>query len=116
MDIVGKEKFHTDDYVYVANEESVKRQRMADGAVPPRPLTDHWVARILEIGALDGQNVFARVFWMYWPDELPAGTIGSRKSVKGRQPYHGEHELIASNHSQHYLARCAYCFVPAKSN
>lgn len=38
MDIVGKEKFHTDDYVYVANEESVKRQRMADGAVPPRPL------------------------------------------------------------------------------
>jgi hypothetical protein len=116
MDTVGKEKFHTDDYVYVANEESVKRQRMADGTVPPRPLTDHWVARILEIRALDGQNVFARVFWMYWPDELPAGTIGGRKSVKGRQPYHGEHELIASNHSQHYLARCAYCFVPANSN
>lgn len=113
---VGKEKFHTDDYVYVANEESVKRQRTADATVPPRRLTDHWVARIVEIRALDEQSVFARVFWMYWPDELPAGTIDGRKSVKGRQPYHGEHELIASNHSQYYLARCAYCFVPANLN
>jgi len=96
--VLGKEKFHTDDYVYVANEESVKRQRTADGTVPPRRLTDDWVARIVEIRALNEQNVFARVFWMYWPEELPAGTIDGRKTVKGRQAYHGEHELIASNH------------------
>lgn len=113
MDKVGKEKFHTDDYVYVANEESVKRQRTADGTVPPRRLTDDWVARIVEIRALNEQNVFARVFWMYWPDELPAGTIDGRKTVKGRQSYHGEHELIASNHSQCSAARRAYCFAPA---
>lgn len=29
-----------------------------------------------------------RVYWMYRPDDLP----------NGRQPYHGENELIASNH------------------
>ncbi len=108
--IVGKEKFHTDDYVYVANEESVKRQRSADGTAPPKRLTDDWVARIVEIRALNEQNVFARVFWMYWPDELPPGTIDGRRTVKGRQPHHGEHELIASNHSQ---SSCTSPCLPA---
>jgi hypothetical protein len=36
---------------------------------------------------------------MYWPDELPPGTIDRKKTVQGRQPYHGTNELIASNHS-----------------
>jgi hypothetical protein len=61
---------------------------------------DFWVARILEIRALDKEHVFARVFWMYWPEELPTGTMDGRKRVQGRQPYHGKDELIASNHSQ----------------
>jgi hypothetical protein len=108
-----KTRYHIGNYVYVANEESVKRQRAADNSPPAQRLTDHWVARILEIRALDRENVFARIFWMYWPDELPAGTTDGRKSVKGRQPYHGEHELVASNHSQFCLAGCANCSAVA---
>lgn len=101
---MGKEKFHTDDFVFVANEESVKRQKTgengANGAEVRRANND-WVARILEIRASDEQHVYARVYWMYWPDELPAGTHVGRKTIRGgRQPHHGKHELIASNHSE----------------
>ncbi|KAJ4118597.1 hypothetical protein NW765_017484 [Fusarium oxysporum] len=35
---------------------------------------------------------------IYWPDELPVGTLDGKKTVQGRQPYHGANELIASNH------------------
>jgi hypothetical protein len=51
------------------------------GAVP------NWIARILEIRAGDTRHVFLRVYWMYRPEDIP----------EGRQPYHGENELIASN-------------------
>ncbi|KIW22894.1 uncharacterized protein PV07_11142 [Cladophialophora immunda] len=47
-----------------------------------------WVALVSEIKAEDQATVFARVFWLYWPDELPMG----------RQPYHGKRELVMSNH------------------
>ena len=47
-----------------------------------------WVARVLEIRAVDEAHVYLRVYWLYWPEELP----------EGRQPYHGQKELIASNH------------------
>ena len=46
-----------------------------------------WVAKVLEVRAADSQHVYLRVFWLYWPDELPMG----------RQPYHGANELIMSN-------------------
>lgn len=49
-----------------------------------------WVARVLEIRAVDPEHVYLRVFWSYWPDELPGGA----------QPYHGKNELIASNHME----------------
>ena len=61
---------------------------------------DDWVARILEIRASDEHHVYARVCWMYWPDELPQGTHAGKKAVQGRQPYHGINELVASNHSK----------------
>ena len=61
---------------------------------------DDWVARILEIRASDEDHVYARVYWMYWPDELPHGTHDGKEMVQGRQPYHGRDELIASNHSK----------------
>ncbi|CAH0019471.1 unnamed protein product [Clonostachys rhizophaga] len=98
--VLGKEKFHTDDFVYVANEESIKRLKATpDGSgASQSPRSNDWVARILEIRALNEQNVYARVFWMYWPDELSASTTDGRKTIRGRQPYHGKHELIASNH------------------
>jgi len=101
--VLGKEKFYTDDFVFVANEETVKRQKANDGGANGSQLRradNGWVARILEIRASDEQHVYARVYWMYWPEELPAGTHCGRKTIRGggRQPYHGQHELIASNH------------------
>jgi hypothetical protein len=44
----------------------------------------------MEIRALDPLHVYLRVYWLYWPDELPPG----------RQPYHGKRELVPSNAMQ----------------
>ena len=60
---------------------------------------DGYVAYIAEIRAADADHVYARVIWMYSPDELPKGTLDGKKRVEGRQPYHGKNELVASNHS-----------------
>ncbi len=87
----------------MANEATIERQRAAGtlGSVGPlKKSDDDWVARILEIRAADEHHVYARVYWMYWPDELPSGTLDGKKTVQGRQPYHGQNELIASNHSK----------------
>ncbi|CAK7201060.1 hypothetical protein SEUCBS139899_003761 [Sporothrix eucalyptigena] len=112
-------KYFCEGFIYVANDASLERQKSgaaagssaaaagaagaagATGAqsVGPRKRSeDDWVARILEIRASDEHHVYARVFWMYWPDELPAGTHYGKRVVQGRQPYHGASELIASNH------------------
>lgn len=80
--LVNDVKYFKEKFIFVANESTID-----------------WVARILEIRARDEHHVYARVYWMYWPDELPLGTRDGKKSVCGRQPYHGENELIASNHS-----------------
>lgn len=89
----------------MANDSTVEKQRSLttrDGPEQPprRRSQDEWVARILEIRASDEHHVYARVYWMYWPDELWAGTKDGNKIVQGRQPYHGKSELIASNHSK----------------
>jgi hypothetical protein len=98
-------KYFTDGYIRVANDSTIERQKaIAEGkSVEPRKKSDDdWVARILEIRAQDEHHVFARVYWMYWPDELPAGTRDGNKLVQGRQPYHGARELVASNHSRSF--------------
>jgi hypothetical protein len=64
------------DYVYIKPDKE-----LADTAVRC------WVAKVLEVRAGDERHVFLRVFWMYRPEDLSTG----------RQPYHGENELIASN-------------------
>jgi hypothetical protein len=94
---VGENKFRKGNFVFVANEKSVKRQKMKEGGV--NGSDNGWVALILEIRALDEDHVYARVYWMYWPEDLPKGTYCGRNIISGRQPYHGQHELIASNHS-----------------
>ena len=48
------------------------------------------MARVLEIRAIDEAHVYLRVYWLYWPEELPGG----------RKHYHGEKELVASNHME----------------
>ncbi|KAH8745121.1 hypothetical protein F5883DRAFT_373863, partial [Diaporthe sp. PMI_573] len=57
-------KFSIDDYVFVSNENSVDSNKEQE-----------WVSRILEIRASDERHVYARVCWVYWPDELPKGTV-----------------------------------------
>ncbi|KAH7016045.1 BAH domain-containing protein [Microdochium trichocladiopsis] len=92
-------KYHSEGFVFVANDNTIERQKNPGESRQPRKKSDDdWVARILEIRAADEHHVYARVYWMYWPDELPAGTTEGKRVIKGRQPYHGNNELIASNH------------------
>ncbi|ORY66187.1 uncharacterized protein BCR38DRAFT_338987 [Pseudomassariella vexata] len=92
-------KYYSEGFIFVANNSTIERQRNPGEAMQPRKKSDDdWVARILEIRASDEHHVYARVYWMYWPDELPPGTQDGRRMVQGRQPYHGVNELIASNH------------------
>ncbi|KAH6883813.1 hypothetical protein B0T10DRAFT_579844 [Thelonectria olida] len=93
-------KYCPGNFVHVANEGTIERQRVAmkgkDGLIKQSEIG--WVAWILEIRAADEHHVYARVYWMYSPDELPAGTVCGEERIQGRQPYHGRNELIASNH------------------
>ncbi|RMZ90785.1 hypothetical protein DV736_g1996, partial [Chaetothyriales sp. CBS 134916] len=50
--------------------------------------TNMWVGMIREARALNENRVFLRVFWLYWPEELPGGS----------RVYHGQQELVLSNH------------------
>ena len=80
---MSNKTFGVNDYIYINHSDA----RIGDDV----PETGHfWVARVLEIRAMNQSNVFLRVYWMYWPDELP----------NGRQPYHGRQELVASNHME----------------
>ncbi|TLD10340.1 hypothetical protein PgNI_06310 [Pyricularia grisea] len=94
-------KYFSEGFIFVANESSIERIKATENKGQPvvKSNTDEdWVARILEIRASDEHHVYARVYWMYWPDELPEHTVDGKKFPKGRQPYHGRAELIASNH------------------
>ncbi|EWZ28451.1 uncharacterized protein FOBCDRAFT_251731 [Fusarium oxysporum Fo47] len=97
--VLGGVKYYSEGFVRVANEVTIEQQK-AQGAGKGiyKKSIDDWIARILEIRASDEHHVYARIYWMYWPDELPAGTLDGKKTVQGRQPYHGANELIASNH------------------
>lgn len=48
---------------------------------------DLWKAQILEVRALDGNHVYARIAWLEIPRELP----------NGAEKYHAPNELVASN-------------------
>jgi hypothetical protein len=100
---VHGQKYYNGEFVYVANEATKERQRTTNkttgGADLLRP-EDYWVAKLLEIRAADEHHVYARIYWMYWPDELPPNTLDGKRTLSGRQFYHGRNELIASNHSK----------------
>ncbi|KAI0408869.1 hypothetical protein F4802DRAFT_299755 [Xylaria palmicola] len=92
-------KYYSEGFIFVANSSTIERQKNPGESRQSRQKSeDDWVARILEIRASDEHHVYARVYWMYWPDELPPGTQEGKRSIRGRQPYHGQNELIASNH------------------
>jgi hypothetical protein len=88
------------DFVIVTNEQSIKRQCTENDTKDSdsKQHDKHWIAQILEIRASDSFHVYARVSWMYWPRELPSGTLQGKVDIEGRQPYHGASELITSNH------------------
>lgn len=79
---------------------------------PPAPPTDAsaeerleydkenlWPGLISEFRAESQEKVYVRLFWLYWPEELPMG----------RQPYHGKNELIMSNHVDIVEAQTIAC-------
>ncbi|KAF4510571.1 hypothetical protein G6O67_002448 [Ophiocordyceps sinensis] len=98
--VLNNVKYFNEDFVYIANDATIERQKSTKEPERQGLLqsTDYWVAKILEVRALDEHHVYARVYWMYSPDELPANTLDGKRVVSGRQPYHGQNELIASNH------------------
>lgn len=58
-----------------------------------------YLGRIVEIRAADTEHVDLLVSWLYLPEEIPkVKQSWDGKWVKGRQPYHGMREVIASNH------------------
>lgn len=89
--------------MYVANDTSVERQQRANDD-PDRSdrvgLKEHWVARVLEIRALDEHHVYARVYWMYSPDDLPPKSAADQGRVPEQVADYSHNELIASNHSE----------------
>ena len=95
---MNQQKYFCEGYVYIANSDSDPQGSSDDDSDSPKARP--WVARILEIRASDEHHVYARLYWMYSPDELPKETREGGKAIKGRQPYHGHRELVASNHSK----------------
>lgn len=96
--VLNNVKYFAENFIYVANDLSIKKRDPKQDAPTIQRRETEWVARILEIRARDEHHVFARVYWMYWPDELPAKTRDRKRIVEGRQSYHGQGELVASNH------------------
>ncbi|KAF2869457.1 hypothetical protein BDV95DRAFT_609002 [Massariosphaeria phaeospora] len=72
-------EFLAGDYVFVRADD--KQARNSNAKV------QGWVGCVLDIRAGNPNHVYLRVYWMYRPEDLPGG----------RQPYHAETELIASN-------------------
>ncbi|KAJ3499491.1 hypothetical protein NLG97_g273 [Lecanicillium saksenae] len=112
--VLNGNKYLSDEFIFVANDEAIERQKSGKLAKQQVGPGDFWVARILEIRAADEHHVYARVFWMYSPDELPAATMSGKKTAAGRQPYHGMNELIASNHMD--IINVVSVVQPAKVN
>ena len=97
-------KYVNGEFVYVANAVTTERERQmtknkATSDDNSLPAADLLVAKIIEIRPSDEHHVYARVYWMYWPDELRQNTKDGKRTIGGRQAYHGQNELIASNHS-----------------
>ncbi|KAF4468484.1 epoxide hydrolase 2 [Fusarium albosuccineum] len=89
-------KFSLGDFVKVTNRSPYRgdrAKRMNGGSKGPR--RDR-VAYILEIKAADERNVFARVYWMYWPEDMPKDKPGFSDEKLESEP----NELIASNHME----------------
>ncbi|KAJ6437558.1 duf455 domain protein [Purpureocillium lavendulum] len=98
---INNVKYYSDDFVYVANDMTVERQTRANED-PDQPdtagLKGHWVARVLEIRALDEHHVYARVYWMYSADDLLPKSTADQGPIPEQLADYSQNELMASNH------------------
>ncbi|KAI3567841.1 hypothetical protein IWW34DRAFT_641538, partial [Fusarium oxysporum f. sp. albedinis] len=83
----GGPKHKLSDFVFVANEQTLKRQKINSNQATQD--NEEWVARILEVRDSNADHVYARVHWTYQPDEIPPGTLYRNKKIQGRQSYDG---------------------------
>jgi hypothetical protein len=81
--LVLEKQFAVHDYVYVNNGQVGQFEEADDDK-------QFWIARVLEVRASGPTSVYLRVYWLYWPSELP----------EGAKSYHGKSELVASNHME----------------
>lgn len=92
-------KYSIGDIVYINRHVPIP-EPPPDDASPEERLQfereNYWVGLISEIRAENSESVYIRVFWLYWPEELPMG----------RQEYHGDRELVLSNHVDIVEAQC----------
>ncbi|EXJ74335.1 uncharacterized protein A1O5_02631 [Cladophialophora psammophila CBS 110553] len=78
------------EFVYVNRHDPAPPAPPADASEDEKLQYDKdnlWVGLIAEFRG-GASRVLVRLFWVYWPHELPMG----------RQPYHGKRELVLSNH------------------
>jgi hypothetical protein len=94
---VNDVKYVTGDFVYITNDTAIEQQV---GGVEDLKQLGYWVAKILEIRASDHFHVYARIYWMYSPNDLPRKASGGDGMSRARQHCCSQNELVASNHSQ----------------
>jgi hypothetical protein len=76
---ISEAEFEVGQTIFVSKTEE---EQDAESAI------QYWIGKVLEVRAGDAAHVYLRVYWLYRPEDLPGG----------RQPYHADSELIASNH------------------
>lgn len=86
------QNFARGDYIVVNKTDPPPRPPHHDA--PPEEVLKYqrdnsWIGRIQQAKADNANEVWLRVFWFYWPEELPMGV----------QQYHGQSELILSNYT-----------------
>lgn len=68
----------------------------------PKKLAVHpknsWIANILELRVNAKGERYALVLWLYWPSDLKNAHVGEEHPKDGRKGYHGDYELVVSNH------------------
>lgn len=87
LDEKSSESFYIGDYVWIRPEDVTNAE------------IQEWLGKVLEIRKGDSEHVYIRIYWMYRPEDLNGG----------RQPYHGERELIASNDMAIISAQTVEC-------
>lgn len=86
-------EFQSGDFAYLARDlkelEVIPEEETLASNDPLKDERDrNYIAMIMEARADTPRNVYVRVLYVYWPEELP----------QGRLPYHGMKEIVISNH------------------